>query len=145
MTRPVLRSFIGLLVVPALLAGCNEDGPVVPTATTKFVMTSVTEPAAKRVFEAAAEPPSDDAGWQAVTAGARETAESARRLIRAVRGGNKAVWAEQANAMIAAADKAAAAAAAHDAKSLEAASEALYGTCEGCHRVFQAGNRAASG
>jgi cytochrome c556 len=124
-------------VLSLALAACNEDGPVIPAATTKHVMVTITDPSSKIVFEAAAEPPEDDAGWQHVQAGAQTTADSARRLIRAVRGGNKITWVKQADALIDAADKAALAAAAKDAKALEAASDALYGTCESCHKLFQ--------
>jgi hypothetical protein len=119
------------------LAACNDDGPVIPAATTKHVMVAITDPSSKVVFEAAAEPPKDDAGWKEVQSGAQATADSARRLIRAVRGGNRASWVEQADALIDAADKAAVAAAAKDAKALEVAGDALYGTCESCHRLFK--------
>jgi cytochrome c556 len=131
------RTVSAVLILPLSLAACRDDGPVVPAATTKYVMTSVTDPSSKVVFEAAAEPPKDAAGWDAVQSGAQATAESARRLIKAVRGGNKSDWVDQANDLISAAASAAAAAAARDPQALASAAEALYGTCESCHRRFQ--------
>jgi len=132
-----VRAVFCAVLSASILAACHEDGPVVPSAITKFVMVSVTDPAAKRIFEAAAEPPQDDAGWRSVADGASETADSARRLIRAVRGGNKADWIGQANALIAASDEAATAAAAHDSTALAVAGDKLYATCESCHQRFK--------
>jgi cytochrome c556 len=131
------RLVAAVSVLSLALAACRDDGPVVPAATTKFVMTSVTDPSSKVVFEAAAEPPKDAAGWDAVQSGAQATADSARRLIRAVRGGNKSDWVDQANDLISAAGSAAAAAAARDPQALASAADALNGTCESCHKRFQ--------
>jgi hypothetical protein len=125
------------LVVSLGLTACQEDGPVLPAATIKHVMETVAVPSGKVVFDAAAEAPATEAGWTAVQTNALAISDSADRLIRSVRGGNRGPWTELAKAMAAAADRVAAAAAARDANGLAAAGDALYGTCEGCHKVFQ--------
>jgi cytochrome c556 len=119
------------------LSGCHDEGPIVPAAAIKFVMETSTEPASKLIFEAAAEPPKDASGWQQVQKGASDVASSARKLVNAVRGGNRKNWEELANAMAAAGDQASAAAAAHDADALAKAGDALFATCENCHRIYQ--------
>jgi hypothetical protein len=119
------------------LSACRDDGPVVPAATTKHVMVTITEPSSKQIFEAAAEPPSDEVGWKSIQGSAQATSDSARRLIRAVRGGNKDTWVQLANRMADAADKVTAAAAAKDASALAAAGDTLYASCENCHKLFQ--------
>jgi cytochrome c556 len=119
------------------LSACHDDGPVVPAATTKHVMVTITEPSSKQIFEAAAEPPGDDASWTNIQSNAQATSDSAKRLIRAVRGGNKDTWVQLANAMAEAADKVAAAAAAKDANALATAGDTLFASCENCHKAFQ--------
>ncbi|MBI5791465.1 MAG: hypothetical protein HZA63_08325 [Rhodocyclales bacterium] len=131
------RRWSAVAFIAIALTACRDNGPVVPAATIKHVMTTVTDPAAKQIFEAAAEPPRNEAGWKNVHDNAEATAESARRLVRAVRGGNRVVWAEFSNALADAASNASAAASAKDAKALAVASDAIFTTCEGCHKVFQ--------
>lgn len=108
-----------------------------PAAAVKLVMASVTDPAAKEIFEAAAEPPHSDAAWQKVQDSAAVTAASAKQILKAVRGGNRTEWAELAKAMASASEQAGAAAAAHDATALSAAGDVLYASCERCHALFQ--------
>lgn len=136
MTRIFARVVCGAAALVSLY-GCRDEGPVVPAATIKHVMASVTDPASKRIFEAAAEPPTEVAAWQVVAAEAQATAETGTRLINAVRGGNKREWVVLAGAMSAAARKVGDAAAARDPTALAASADKLYETCEGCHKRFQ--------
>jgi hypothetical protein len=127
--------------VAAITVLCSATGAAglagpQPVATVKQVMKAMVEPASNAVFAAAGDPPKDEAGWQGAEYQALVLAETANLLIMQGRAVDKGEWVKQAVALREAAQLAAAAARAKDAGKLGTAGDAVYGTCETCHKSY---------
>ena len=100
------------------------------------VMKTMTIPFSNAVFEAAAEPPKDDAAWEAVRGQAVALAEAGNLLMLGSRAKDRAAWMKFSRAQVDAAEAAARAAAAKNAEQLSTAADALYETCADCHKDY---------
>jgi hypothetical protein len=99
-------------------------------------MEVMTIPLSDAVFAAGSEPPKDDAGWTGVQQKALALAESANLLLIPPRTIAAGSWGKWAVAQRDAAVRAMKAAQARNGDALSAAADALYETCEGCHKVY---------
>jgi hypothetical protein len=116
-------------------AGSAADG-VKPVASVLEIMKTMTIPFSSGVFEAGGEAPTDDKGWEAVRGQAIALAEAGNLLMLGSRAKDHAAWMKFSRAQVEAAEAAAKAAAARNADGLSSASDALYETCAGCHKVY---------
>jgi len=110
--------------------------PIKPIATVEEIMKTMTIPFSNAVFEAGGDAPKDDKSWEAVRGQAIALAESGNLLMLGARAKDHAAWMKFSRAQVDAAEAAAKAAAAKNAAQLSAASDALYETCSGCHKVY---------
>lgn len=93
-------------------------------------------PASDAVFNAAATPPEREEEWSALKTAVAQLSDSGRILLKDTRATEGAEWNAFSNELIAAAARALSAADKRDADLLAAAGDALYATCEGCHRKY---------
>ena len=100
------------------------------------IMQALTIPLSDAVFAAGSEPPKDDAAWAALQQKAFALAESANLLLIPPRNITSGSWGKWAVAQREAALTAMKAARAKNADALSSAGDALYETCEGCHKVY---------
>jgi hypothetical protein len=121
-------------------AASPAAGPsqVKPVATVLEIMQMMTIPFSNAVFEAGGDAPKDDKAWDAVRGQAVALAEAGNLLMLGSRAKDRAAWMKFSRAQVDAAEAAAKAAAARNADQLSAASDALYETCSGCHKVYMA-------
>ena len=111
---------------------------VKPIATVGEIMQLLTIPLSNAVFEYGGEPPKDDTTWEEVRGKAVALAEAGNLLMLGSRAKDRAAWMKFSRAQVDAAEAAAKAAAAKNGDQLSAASDALYETCAGCHKVYLA-------
>lgn len=111
---------------------------VKPVATVGEIMQLLTIPLSNAVFEYGGEPPKDDKTWDEVRGKAVALAEAGNLLMLGSRAKDRAAWMKFSRAQVDAAEAAAKAAAAKNGDQLSAASDALYETCAGCHKVYLA-------
>jgi hypothetical protein len=109
---------------------------VKPIATVGDIMQLLTIPLSNAVFEYGGEPPKDDKTWDEVRGKAIALAEAGNLLMLGSRAKDRAAWMKFSRAQVDAAEAAAKAAAAKNGDQLSAASDALYETCAGCHKVY---------
>jgi hypothetical protein len=105
-------------------------------ATTRQVMLAMTVPTSNAVFAAGGEAPADDAAWALAEANAVMLAESGQFLKSGARPVDAQNWMQFSNALITAAESAAQAAHEKNSEKLSAASDAIYQTCENCHKQY---------
>jgi hypothetical protein len=136
--RPVF-----VLAATAVLAACNQQSAVAAhpaphesAATTRQVMLAMTVPTSNAVFTAAGAAPTDDAAWALAEANAVMLAESAQMLKTGSRAIDQKNWQQFSDALISAAEAAARAAHEKNADKLSASSDAIYQTCEDCHKQY---------
>jgi hypothetical protein len=110
--------------------------PMKAVGSVKDIMLAITIPTSEAVFSAASEPPTGAAGWEKVQHQALALAESSNLLLMPERSQNRAGWDALAVAQLEAAVKAMQAAEKKDAEALSAASDAVYETCDNCHKKF---------
>lgn len=110
--------------------------PIKPIATVAEIMKTMTIPFSNAVFEAGGDAPKDDKSWEAVRGQAIALAEAGNLLMLGTRAKDHAAWMKFSRAQVDAAEAAAKAAAAKNADQLSAASDALYESCSGCHKVY---------
>ena len=122
---------------PAAKAAVSAS-QVKPIATVGEIMQLLTIPLSNAVFEYGGEPPKDDKTWDEVRGKAIALAESGNLLMLGSRAKDRAAWMKFSRAQVDAAEAAAKAAAAKNGDQLSAASDALYETCAGCHKVYLA-------
>jgi hypothetical protein len=115
-------------------------GGVKPVASVLEIMKTMTIPFSNVVFEAGGEAPKDDKSWDAVRGQAVALAEAGNLLMLGSRAKDHAAWMKFSRAQVDAAEAAAKAAAAKNADQLSAASDALYETCSGCHKIYMKGS-----
>jgi hypothetical protein len=111
---------------------------VKPVATVGEIMQLLTIPLSNAVFEYGGEPPKDDKTWEEVRGKAVALAEAGNLLMLGARAKDRAAWMKFSRAQVDAAEAAAKAAAAKNGDQLSAASDVLYETCAGCHKVYLA-------
>ena len=116
----------------------QETSQVKPIATVGEIMHLLTIPLSNVVFEYGGEPPKDDKTWDEVRGKAVALAEAGNLLMLGSRAKDRAAWMKFSRAQVDAAEAAAKAAAAKNGVQLSAASDALYETCAGCHKVYLA-------
>ena len=114
----------------------QETSQVKPIATVGEIMQLLTIPLSNTVFEYGGEPPKDDKTWNEVRGKALALAEAGNLLMLGSRAKDRAAWMKFSRAQVDAAEAAAKAAAAKNGDQLSAASDALYETCAGCHKVY---------
>lgn len=105
-------------------------------ATVKQVMRGIVIPASDLFFKAARNPPSDDAGWNAVQLQALTVAEGANLLMIGNRPIDRAEWMRLARVLVEAAAEAADAAGKKDGTALSALGDKVHESCEGCHAKY---------
>jgi hypothetical protein len=101
----------------------------------QLIRTSVI-PDSTIVFSVGNKAPASDAEWATVRKSAENLAATAQKLMPLGPGSNREAWVGFANALGAAARKAVAAAKARNADGVSDAGDAMYETCEGCHRIY---------
>ncbi len=124
-----------------LAAGAAAGQGGTAQSTVLDVMLGTTGPASDVIFEAQSEVPTTDEGWRAVQAAAERLAESGRLLQRAPLARPEAEWNEMAEALVREAARAGTLAGKHDGDALVDAGDAVYFTCETCHKRFVGGAR----
>ena len=105
-------------------------------ATSQELMHAIVIPSSDVVFKLAGEQPGSDDDWQKVRFQALALAESGNLLMMPGRGPDSTTWNQLSIVMM---DAAAAAVKAADAKNLEAldaASDAIYESCDTCHNKY---------
>lgn len=107
-----------------------------PMETAKDVMLALTIPGSDAVFKAAGVPPAKAADWVALRREAAPLAESADLLLTPKYAIDAAEWPKLAQAHLTAATAALKAIDKKDANALADASDALYETCDNCHKRF---------
>jgi hypothetical protein len=121
---------------PAAPAASKAAAPVHGLGSARDIMEALTIPMSDAVFAAGSEAPKDDAGWAAVHQKALVLAESANLLLIPPRVITSGTWTKWAVAQRDAAVQAMKAAKAKNGDALSDAGNALYETCEGCHKVY---------
>jgi hypothetical protein len=138
----VAAAVAGLVVGAAVLPVRGESQTaatgVKTVASVGEIMQIMTIPFSNAVFEAGGDAPKDDKAWDAVRGQAVALAEAGNLLMIGSRAKDHAAWMKFSRAQVDAAEAAARAAAAKNADQLSAASDALYETCAGCHKVYMA-------
>ena len=135
-----------------LAAGCSSRDPATPPpppppqaasplqaiASVAELMRAMTIPSSNALFAAQGEAPQDDAAWLSVQTNALLLAESGNLLMIGSRARDHADWDTRSRALIDAAVLALTAARAKDAVSFGQAADAIYASCEACHRQYLA-------
>lgn len=107
-----------------------------PMKDAKEVMLVLTIPGSDAVFTAASEPPAKAADWVALRRAAAPLVESAELLLSANYAIDAAEWPPLAQAHQTAVTGALKAIDRKDANALSDASDALYETCDNCHKRY---------
>ena len=103
------------------------------------VMIGIIEPSSGLVFGAASDTPQTPEQWTAIENGALMLAESANLLMIGGRARNEVTWTHWATALRETSETAMRAARAKDAAAIETASDKIYETCKGCHKIYVPG------
>jgi len=129
---------VGVAVLPVRGESQTAAAGVKTVASVGEIMQIMTIPFSNAVFEAGGDAPKDDKAWEAVRSQAVGLAEAGNLLMIGSRAKDHAAWMKFSRAQVDAAEAAAKAAAAKNADQLSAASDALYETCAGCHKIYMA-------
>ena len=105
-------------------------------STVKDVMLVLTIPGSEAAFNAAAEPPTKEAEWTTLRKKAAPLVEGADMMLTPKYSVDSEEWRQYARAHRTAVTKTMAAIEKKDATALSDASDALYETCETCHKRF---------
>lgn len=127
---PKFRGWI-VLAIGALCSVAYAQFPQV----LKLVKTSVIADS-NIVFSVGNKAPKTDAEWAAVQKSAEKLVAGARQLMPMGPDTGREAWVQFTDALGAASRKAADAAKARNVDGVIAAGDAMYETCEGCHRVY---------
>jgi hypothetical protein len=120
-------------------AHAPSTAPMKAIGSVKEIMEAITIPTSEAVFTAASEPPKTDAEWTSVRRQALALAESSNLLLMDGRAPDRDAWTRFSLAQRDAAVVAMKSAQAKDADALSAASDALYETCDTCHKQYMPG------
>ena len=133
-----MRALAVLLVVAftatAAFANGDDNIPGEPLASVKQVMLGLTIPASNVVWNVVFGEEKTD--WEKVEANAMTLAESGRLLMEDGRAVDDGEWMKYARAMIDSSLEAAEFAGAEDLDALRKAGNALYESCDGCHKKY---------
>jgi cytochrome c5 len=102
-------------------------------------MIGIIEPSSELVFGAASDTPQKPEQWTAIENGALMLAESANLLMIGSRARNEVAWTQWATALRETSERAMKAARAKDTAAIETASDEVYRTCAGCHKIYVPG------
>jgi hypothetical protein len=136
-----MRIAFALLATAVLFAVANgiaaqqPAGPIA-AASTLELMKSAVIPASDVVFGVGKQAPKSDKDWAAVQDSATKLAGAAKLLMTQAPAANGANWVKHAQAMVDAAGAVGKAAMAKNADAVLDAGDALYNTCEDCHRQY---------
>ena len=136
-----MRTAPALLIASALLFLANgtqaqQVAGAKPAAGTLDLMKSTIIPASDVVFGVGKAAPKSDKEWAAVQDSAVKLTAAVKLLIMQAPAANGANWLKHAKAMGDAADTAAKAALAKNVDAVLDAGDALYSTCEDCHKQY---------
>jgi hypothetical protein len=137
-----ISAAIVVLVFTSVVRAQTQAASAVPSSGVKTVasvmdvMKTITIPFSNAVFEAGAEPPKDDASWEAARGQAVALAEAGNLLMLGSRVRDRAAWMQLSRAQVDAAEAVAKAASSKNAEQLAAAADALYETCAACHKDY---------
>jgi hypothetical protein len=131
MVRRLIAAFTCVLAVAATASAQRES-----MKTVKDVMVVLTIPGSEAVFKAAAEPPAKSADWVALRREAAPLVESADLMLTPKYAMESKEWRPLATAHQASVTAALKAIDKKDANALSDASDALYETCDNCHKPF---------
>ena len=123
------------VLLVAVVSTAEQDS-VRTIATTTEIMKTMTIPFSEAVFEAASNPPTDDKQWTKARDNALALAESANLLMIGDRVRDSGDWMKMSRAQVDAAEVAMKAAAAKNPEALSNAADALYETCDNCHKKY---------
>jgi cytochrome c556 len=129
------------LVIVALLFSANraasrQPSGSKPAAGVLELMKSVIIPASDTVFGVGKEAPKNDKDWVVVQDSAAKLNDAAKQLMRLAPSTDDANWVKYSRAMSNAAEAAGKAAKAKNVDAVLDSGDALYGTCEGCHKQY---------
>ena len=130
----VRRSIAVLACTFVFVATAAAQRPSVTTV--KDVMLVLTIPGSEAVFQAASEPPTKAADWTTLRKQAAPLIESADLMLTPKFAVDSDEWRQFAREHRTSAADAMTAIEKKDVKALENASDALYQTCETCHKRF---------
>ena len=136
-----MRNRPSLLVVTALLfltngAAAQQTTGGKPSASPLELMKSTIIPASDVVFGVGKAAPKSDKEWAAVQDNAAKLIAASKTLMSQAPAANGANWIKHAKAMGDAANTAAKAAMAKNVDAVLDAGDALYTTCEDCHKQY---------
>lgn len=132
----MLKIATTMLIVTLLVISAAAQRPVKTVASTVDIMKSMTIPLSDAVFDAGADAPKDDAGWEAVRQKSAALAEAGNLLMIGSRVRDQNEWMDAAQAQVDAAEAVVKAARAKNADELSNAANALYETCASCHNKY---------
>ena len=116
-------------------SGSNPSGLRV-IATSQELMHAIIIPSSDAVFRLAGEQPKNDDDWQKVRVQALALAESGNLLMMPGRGPDTTTWNQMSIAMMDAASAAVKSADSRSVDALDAASQAIYESCDTCHNKY---------
>lgn len=129
-------------VAPASPSAVPQTAPPASAATSRQVMLGLVIPAADIVWGVGSEAPADDAAWEKVQATAVMIAEAGHLLMAVPRVVDQGDWLVAAQAMIDAANAAAASAREKNVDKVSEAGNALYESCDACHAKYMPARQA---
>lgn len=146
-------SGVGMVVMAARATRANAGAATVqaqatkPVATTIQIMRGIVDPAATVVFGAVSttvtaagvedKGPSTQDEWNTVADSAAALAEAGNMLLAEGRAVDRDGWGKWSRALIESGSVALKAAEAKDASGVFASGEAIYESCDNCHRVYR--------
>ncbi len=135
-----MRTVSVFFVVAGLLFAANpaaaQQSGSKPAASILELMKTVVIPASDTVFGVGKGAPKNDKEWGVVQDSAARLNDAGQQLMRQAPSANGANWIQYSKAMAAAADSAGKAAKAKNADAVLDAGDALYSTCEDCHKQY---------
>ena len=117
-------------------AAAQQASGARPASGVLELMKAVIIPASDSVFSVGKGAPKNDKEWSAVQDGAAKLNAAGQQLTQQAPSANGANWIKYSKAMSDAADTAGKAAKAKNADAVLDAGDALYSTCEDCHKQY---------
>lgn len=141
---------VGMVVLAARAARTPQavaEQPLEPVATVRHIMRGIVDPAANTVFGAVSttvtaagveeKAPRTPEEWEAVANGAAALAEAGNLLLIGTRRVDDGEWAKWARRLSTSGTIALKAAERRDAAGVFDAGEAIYESCDSCHRTYE--------
>ena len=117
-------------------AAAQQPSGSKPAANPLEIMKSTVKPASDVVFKVGENAPKSDQEWATVRDSVTKLTGAAKLLLMQAPSTDNANWLKYSKAMSDAAESAGKAAQAKNVDAVLDAGEALYSTCEGCHRQY---------